>query len=294
MKKENGQNFDLAALLKLGRLDIRSIAAKNPLLLTDEYFDHLSLFINRAPEITNALTKTITGNSDETSRQNLAEVKPLLEGIGNSEFSPVFTEITGALKTGDTITAAAGARKILEDFSGLCKQIAGTIKTEKSKNLFAIYNGNDSGHHTETYGTHPLKKVLSTLDQIEATRKLRILAVDDAPVILKTVVSVLSDKYKVYTMADPTQMEIFLQQITPDLFLLDYKMPERSGFDLIPIIRNFNEHKDTPIIFLTSLGTADHLSAAMTLGACDFIVKPFHGNILREKIARHIVRKKLP
>ena len=120
-----------------------------------------------------------------------------------------------------------------------------------------------------------------------------ILAVDDSAVMLKTISSLLSKEYKVYGMTDPTRLEIFLKQITPELFLLDYKMPLRSGFDLIPIIRGFKEHKETPIIFLTSEGTSDHVSGALSLGACDFMVKPFQENILLEKIAKHIVRKKL-
>jgi DNA-binding response OmpR family regulator len=94
-------------------------------------------------------------------------------------------------------------------------------------------------------------------------------------------------------MTDPTRLEKFLWQVTPELFLLDYKMPALSGFDLVPIIRSFSEHKTTPVIFLTSEGTMAHVSAAFALGACDFIVKPIQGNILREKIAKHIVRKKL-
>ena len=131
------------------------------------------------------------------------------------------------------------------------------------------------------------------MDNEEAVRKLRILAIDDSPVILRTITSILSDEYKVYEMTNPTMLEKFLEQITPELFLLDYKMPELSGFDLVPVIRSYKEHKNTPIIFLTSMGTVDHVSAALALGACDFIVKPFQGNILREKIAKHIVRKKL-
>jgi PleD family two-component response regulator len=133
---------------------------------------------------------------------------------------------------------------------------------------------------------------MQILETEDSARKLRILAIDDAPVILKTLSTLLSDEYKVYGMSNPTMLEKFLHQITPELFLLDYKMPELSGFDCIPIIRSFEEHKNTPIIFLTSLGTPDHVSAALAMGAADFIVKPFQGNILREKIAKHIVRKK--
>ena len=95
-----------------------------------------------------------------------------------------------------------------------------------------------------------------------------------------------------YTLTKSTELERVLQRLTPDLFLLDYQMPELSGFDLVPIIRNLEEHKDTPIVFLTSEGTIENLTAAIALGACDFVVKPFQPDVLREKIGKHIAKKK--
>jgi len=115
-----------------------------------------------------------------------------------------------------------------------------------------------------------------------------ILAVDDSPDILKTVHSILRDLYKVYTLPKPEKLEDILRDVTPDLFLLDYKMPGMSGFDLIPVIREHKDHAETPIIFLTSEGTLDHLTAAVGLGACDFIVKPFNRDVLHEKVDKHI------
>ena len=115
-----------------------------------------------------------------------------------------------------------------------------------------------------------------------------ILAIDDAPDVLKSVHAMLRDRYKVYTLPKPEKLKEFLQKTTPDLFLLDFQMPALCGFDLIPIIRGFPEHKDTPIIFLTSEGTIDNLTVAVSLGACDFIVKPFESEVIKEKIAKHI------
>jgi CheY-like chemotaxis protein len=94
-------------------------------------------------------------------------------------------------------------------------------------------------------------------------------------------------------LSKSTELEKVLQKLTPDLFLLDYLMPERTGFELIPVIRSFEEHKDTPIIFLTSIGTIDNVTSALALGASGFVIKPFDPNTLREKIAKHIVKKKL-
>jgi len=115
-----------------------------------------------------------------------------------------------------------------------------------------------------------------------------ILAVDDSPSILKIVLSVLGNEYKVYTLTKPMELINVLMKTKPDLFLLDYKMPEISGFDLVHVIRGFDEHKNTPIIFLTSMGTIDTVKAAVELGASDFVAKPFEPDALRSRIRKHI------
>jgi DNA-binding response OmpR family regulator len=118
-----------------------------------------------------------------------------------------------------------------------------------------------------------------------------ILSIDDNPSILQAVNSLLEDLYTVYTMPEVKNEQILrelLKKIVPDLFLLDYNMPVLSGFDLIPIIRSIPGHEDTPIIFLTSEGTIDHITAAIHFGVCDYIVKPIDKDILYAKIAAHV------
>jgi len=134
----------------------------------------------------------------------------------------------------------------------------------------------------------PLKEFSERLDEKEQNHKKIILAVDDSPVILKSVSSVLSDVYKVYMLSNPTKIEITLKKIIPDLFLLDYQMPGINGFELIQIIRSFKEHKNTPVIFLTSMRTPNILTAAIALGASDCLVKPCNPDVLRKKVARYI------
>jgi len=115
-----------------------------------------------------------------------------------------------------------------------------------------------------------------------------ILAVDDAPDVLKLVHLLLRDKYKMYTLSDPEELEEFLSDVTPGLFLLDYRMPGKSGLDLVPIIRSFPQHITTPIILMTGEKTTDCFAEAMQLGVCDYIFKPIKVEILREKVAKHI------
>ncbi|MDR1668569.1 MAG: response regulator [Oscillospiraceae bacterium] len=120
------------------------------------------------------------------------------------------------------------------------------------------------------------------------TRRPCILAVDDAAVSLHVISAALSDTYQVIALTKPTMLEEVLRNITPELFLLDYKMPEMSGFDLIPVIRSFEQHRETPIIMLTALGTMEKVSSAVGYGACDIITKPFEPGLLRERIARQL------
>jgi len=137
-----------------------------------------------------------------------------------------------------------------------------------------------------------LQDTLNELDEEEKCRKLRILCVDDSAFMLQTLTRILSDLYEVFSLSKGALIEKFLANTTPELFILDYNMPEMTGFDIVPVIRSLEEHKNTPIIFLTAMGTPHHVKGAVSLGACDFAVKPLNAELLRKKIAKHIVRKK--
>ena len=116
----------------------------------------------------------------------------------------------------------------------------------------------------------------------------RILAVDDVVSILKTIKAALHANYKVHTINRPEAVLDFLKLRKPDLILLDYLMPVYNGFELIPMIRELPGYEETPIIMLTSEGTITNIKEAISLGACDFIVKPFKENELNEKVAKHV------
>jgi len=111
-----------------------------------------------------------------------------------------------------------------------------------------------------------------------------LLVVDDNPSILKSVKHILEDRYRIYLLQESQKVGEFLKRISPDLFLLDCNMPGLSGYDLVPVIRSSELHKKTPIVYLTSDGTIDNLSAAIASGASDFIVKPINEITLREKL----------
>ena len=265
-----------------------------------KYFDSLSRFIDLAPSVTDGLTAMAGLNFNREAFQNLAETRTLLEGLGYTKLLPVIDGIISSGEKGNVDFVAGCAKRILNDFVRLYTRTETAVKTSITDNPADVVDSTDLIYsymsYSRNYGVTarglPLVQVLEQVDNAEASRKMRILAVDDSPIMLKNISSALRDEYKVFTLSNPTQVERFLKQVTPELFLLDYKMPDLNGFELVPIIRSFEEHKETPIIFLTSMGTKDNISTAAMLGACDFVVKPFDSSTLHEKIAKHIVRKK--
>ncbi|MDR0464301.1 MAG: response regulator [Treponema sp.] len=137
------------------------------------------------------------------------------------------------------------------------------------------------------------KHVMSSRDKkilpdSEDGSKPYILAVDDIAGTLKAIKFALYKDYTVYTIARPECVIDFLELKKVDLILLDYLMPIMNGFELLPMIRALPDYKNTPIIMLTSEGTLPQIKEAISLGATDFIVKPFKDNELMEKVTKHV------
>ena len=129
------------------------------------------------------------------------------------------------------------------------------------------------------------------IDLDKNVSKLTILAVDDSPSMLRSIHFALKNHYKVHTLQKPEKLKTLIMGLKPDLFLLDYNMPVINGFELVKEIREYPDFKETPVVFLTSESSQDHLKEAINLGINDYVVKPFNPKKLREKIAKCMVRK---
>ena len=173
-----------------------------------------------------------------------------------------------------------------------------TGKTKRQNAIKAIQLGAVDFLTKPFTDEHVIESIEYQLDpEKRRANKPIILAVDDSPIILQEVNYELQEFYTVYTLPDPEKLKDLLKIITPDLFILDYKMPKLSGFELVPIIRDFHAHAETPIIFLTTEGTIDHISTAINLGAFDFMVKPIDPDVLHTKVGAslkdYIIRRRI-
>jgi CheY-like chemotaxis protein len=286
MKTENVEYFDLPTLLKQDDLNVRRFVTTKPSISVGEYFDILSKILIIVPVVSNALVKFSNLDGDKDAYKCLDNMVMLFEKLRCDKLSLDFHSILDTYgKRGNWRASAVHAKQVIENFNKFHSAILAAKGVKESDTL-------PTGSLVAKSKISLAELIKSLDDDYEANRRQLILAVDDSPVILNTISSILADTYKVFVLPKPLMLEKVLQKLRPDLFLLDYQMPELNGFELVPIIRNFEEHKKTPIIFLTSLGTVSNISTALTLGACDFMVKPFQADILREKIAKHIVKKR--
>lgn len=115
-----------------------------------------------------------------------------------------------------------------------------------------------------------------------------ILVVDDDKMNLMAAKRLLAKKYRVVTVNSGEMALTYLQRNIPELILLDIKMPEMSGFEVMDKLKENDEWKDIPVIFLTADRDCETEIQCFEVGATDYIVKPFVPAIMLSRIQRTI------
>jgi two-component system, OmpR family, response regulator len=115
-----------------------------------------------------------------------------------------------------------------------------------------------------------------------SVHKARVLVVDDEPNIAELVATALRyEGFDVATAADGAQALATLRAFAPDLVVLDVMLPDTNGFELQARIRADGQR--VPVLFLTARDAVEDRVRGLTLGADDYMTKPFS---LEELVAR--------
>jgi len=83
-----------------------------------------------------------------------------------------------------------------------------------------------------------------------------------------------------------------LEEVLPDLILLDIEMPEMNGYEAIKILKADDRFSGIPIIFLTAKDDADSEIEGLDLGAADYVTKPFSAPLLLKRIEKELLLEK--
>lgn len=128
------------------------------------------------------------------------------------------------------------------------------------------------------------KFVIKKNTTVNNSLRPNILLVDDSPEILHLFSTLLSKLgYKVRPTRDANLALKFALRNPPDLILLDIMMPEMDGYEVCEKLKACEKTKDIPVIFISALNEVFDKVKAFSMGAVDYITKPFQ---IEEVVAR--------
>jgi DNA-binding response OmpR family regulator len=112
----------------------------------------------------------------------------------------------------------------------------------------------------------------------------KVLLVEDSDEIHSIVKSSLDERYTVVGVKTTAEAIQLIENSTFDLVILDVNLPDGDGFHLCTQIRNLDSGKEIPIIFVTGRTELIDKIMGFTVGADDYLVKPFHRLELRARV----------
>ncbi len=123
-------------------------------------------------------------------------------------------------------------------------------------------------------------------EQYEKLTNSTIMMVDDEPITMELLQAFLEEEgYSNFYLEENSEKAIeSLENVAPDILLLDLVMPKVSGFDILSAARNHPQFTHLPIIILTSASNTESKLRALELGATDFLAKPVDQSELRLRV----------
>lgn len=127
-----------------------------------------------------------------------------------------------------------------------------------------------------------------------ASVPIRVLAVDDDPIILSALEQLLPPwNMQVETLNDPQHFWEVLNDTSPDVLILDVEMPHTSGIELCQAVRADHRWRDLPILFLTAHRETQTVQRVFQVGCDDYVTKPIVGPELLTRIINRMERNRL-
>jgi len=120
-------------------------------------------------------------------------------------------------------------------------------------------------------------------------KRKTIFLVDDDMTNLTIGKRALSGVYNVFTLNSGADMLEMLGNLQPDLILLDVNMPEMDGHEAIKLLKADGKTAHIPVIFLTALNDEATEVEGLSLGAIDYITKPFSTPRLLKRLEVHLL-----
>ena len=256
----------------IGADNLSNLAKEHELNVLNSNFDFLSSNISSLVAELDSVLSNISGIIENN---NQASTPKVTDTIDDDTFREKISNAIDLIDNYET----KNARLIIENLL--------TYKLDE-KTHFRL---NDAKLKLTLYDDDTAKNILSELINPTSsitTEKKHILIVDDDPSTLSFTEATLDKYYKVTAINSGRKALNFLQRFTPDIILLDINMPDLDGIETMKQIKLIKSCSDVPIIFLTGVSDTQKEVQCLTLGANDFIQKPFIKELLLGRISKSL------
>ncbi|MGD9824370.1 GGDEF domain-containing response regulator [Desulfobacter sp.] len=113
----------------------------------------------------------------------------------------------------------------------------------------------------------------------------KILLVDDNKQNIEMLMELFKEDYKISAaVTSERALKIARAESPPDIILLDILMPDMDGYQICEILKNDEETKHIPIIFVTAVSEVMDETKGFAVGALDYITKPFHPPTVKARV----------
>ena len=123
---------------------------------------------------------------------------------------------------------------------------------------------------------------------MEEAKKNSILIIDDDVPNIRVLTDILGSEYTIYAAKDGLHAIKAAEERLPDLILLDILMPGMDGYEVIGEFKKSEATRAIPVIFITGLDSSEDEKRGLTLGAVDYISKPFSPEIVRLRVQNQL------
>ena len=118
--------------------------------------------------------------------------------------------------------------------------------------------------------------------------KNTILVVDDETANIIALTNILGEDYEVYVAKNGLDAIALAKEHLPDVILLDVLMSNMDGYEVIAELKQNDTTKSIPVIFITGLDNSTAEKKGLTLGAADYISKPFVPEIVKLRVKNQV------
>ncbi len=227
--------------------------------LTDEFAD---------------LVKPPEGMDRSEAAKKAHALKGVAGAVGHTRLADMAAEMDRAFKAGEAIseTLSGELRAVMQDARQRLDALPALPGVTAQRN--ADTAGQDANRRSAGEG--------------EASKPV-VLIVDDQPANRMVLSKLLKDDYAIVTAESGAEaLQIAAGERPPSLMLLDIEMPDMDGYEVCRRVKASVKTSGIAVIFVTGRDSAQDEEMGFSLGAVDYISKPFQPGIVRARVRNHI------